>query len=177
MRFVLPVALHHGIDAERAGVGGERAGARTEHRPAVRHVVELHHALGDVERVVVREADDAGAESDAVRPLRRRGEEHLGRGDHLPARRVVLAAPELVEAEPVEVGGELDVTLEQQGRVLSGRVVGGEERTELDPWHRVILGIEPPAQVGSGWMAIESCGMIPPLSCWRPTRGVPVPGT
>ena len=112
-------------------------------------MVELHHALGDVERVVIREADDSRAESDAVGALRCCGEEHLGRGDHLPAGRVVLAAPELVEAEPVEVRGELDVTLEKEGRVLPGRMVGGEERTELDSWHRVILGIErPPTRIG-----------------------------
>ena len=33
--------------------------------------------------------------------------------------RVVLAAPELVEAEPVEVGGEVEVALELQARVLT----------------------------------------------------------
>ena len=140
-RLVLAVALDHRVDAERAGIGGQRTGTRAEHRPAVRHVVELHDALGDVERVVVRQARDAGAEHDVVRALGGAGEEHLGRGDHLPARRVVLAAPELVEAEPVEVGGELEVALEQQRRVLTGRVVGGEERAESDPSHRRILGI------------------------------------
>ncbi len=173
--LVLTVALHHRVDAERAGVRRKGARAGPEHRPPVRHVVELDHALSDVERVVVREADDARAESDAVGLLRRRGEEHLGRGDHLPARRVMLAAPELVETEPVEVGRELDVTLEQQRRVLAGRVVGGEEGTELDPWHREILRIGPTlGRIGDGNRA--SCGMIPAISCERPTRGVPVRG-
>ena len=45
------------------------------------------------------------------------GQEHLGRGDHLPARRVVLAAPELVEPEPVEVFDEVEVLLELQRRM------------------------------------------------------------
>ena len=62
-----------------------------------------------------------------------RGEEHLGRGDRLPARRVVLAAPELVVAEPVEVGGEVEVALEHQRRVLAGGMVRSEERAEAQP--------------------------------------------
>ena len=45
------------------------------------------------------------------------------------------------KTEPVEVGGEVEVALEQQRRVLAGRVVRGEEGTELDPWHREILRI------------------------------------
>jgi hypothetical protein len=47
---------------------------------------------------------------------------------------VVLAAPELVEAEVVEVRGELEVALELQGRVLSDWVVGREERAEPKAW-------------------------------------------
>ena len=71
-RFVLAVALDHRVDAERVRVGRQRARAGAEHRPAAGHVVELHDALGDVERVVVRQRDDAGAEHDAVGALARR---------------------------------------------------------------------------------------------------------
>ena len=109
---------------------GRAPGPAAEHRPALGHVVELDDALGDVERVVVRQRHDAGAELDRVRDLAGGGQEHLRRGDHLPAGRVVLAAPELVEAELVEVRGELEVALELQRRVLAERVVGGEERAE-----------------------------------------------
>ena len=63
-----------------------------------------------------------------------------GRGDHLPAARVVLAEPELVEAEPVEVRGEVEVALELQGRALAERVVRGEEGAELEASHRGSLG-------------------------------------
>ena len=49
------------------------------------------------------------------------GEEHLRRGDRLPARRVVLAAPELVEAELVEVGG--------RARGRAGTSASGTRRT------------------------------------------------
>ena len=114
---------------------GQRAGAGAEHRPTAGQAVELHDPLGDVERMVVRQADDAGAEADRARHLAGAGEEHLRRGDRLPARRVVLAAPELVVAETVEVGDELEVALQLQRRVVAGRVVGGEERSELQPRH------------------------------------------
>ena len=63
-----------------------------------------------------------------------------GRGDHLPAARVVLAAPELVEAEPVEVRRQLDVALELQHRVLAQRMVRGDEGAELETCHDDTLG-------------------------------------
>ena len=66
-RLVLAIAQHHRVDAERARVARQRARAAAEHRPAAGHVVELHHPLGDVERVVVRQRHDAGAEPDVVR--------------------------------------------------------------------------------------------------------------
>ena len=65
-RLVLAVALHHRIDAERVRVGGERARAGAEDRPPAGHLVELHHALGDIERVVIGQRDHAGGELDAL---------------------------------------------------------------------------------------------------------------
>jgi hypothetical protein len=72
-------------------------------------VVELHDALRHVERVMVGQRDHARTEPYPRGVLGGGGEDQLGRADGLPARGVVLAAPELVETEPVEVGGELDV--------------------------------------------------------------------
>ena len=114
---------------------GSAPGPGAEHRPASRQAVELDDALGDVERMVVRQADDAGTEADRARQLTGAGEEHLRRGDRLPARRVVLTAPELVVAETVEVRDELEVALQLQRRIVPGRVVRGEERSELQPRH------------------------------------------
>ena len=44
----------------------------------------------------------------------------------------MLAAPELAEAESVEVGDECEVALELQHRVLADRVVRREKAAELD---------------------------------------------
>jgi hypothetical protein len=91
------------------------------------HVVELYHALRDVVRMVVGQRDDPGGEPDPLRPLAGRGEEHLGRTDHLPAARMVLAAPELVVAEFVEMLDEVEIAAELQHRVLADRMVRGEK--------------------------------------------------
>src|SRR5262249_42571886 len=106
-----------------------------EDRPATRHPVELHHALRDVERVVVGQRDDAGGELDAVRALGSRGEKHLRRADHLPAARMVLAAPEFVITELVEMLDQVEVAAELQQRVLADRVVRREKRAEFEAGH------------------------------------------
>src|SRR5205807_430855 len=91
--FAALSAKPHCVDTQGVRVGGKRARAGPEDRPSAAHPVELHHALRDIERVVIGQRDDAGRELDPLRPLRRRGEKHLGRADHLPAARMVLAAP------------------------------------------------------------------------------------
>ena len=78
---------------------------------------------------------DAGAELDVLGALARRGQEQLRRRDHLPARRVVLAAPELVVAEPIEVLDEVEVALQLQARVLADGMMGREKGTELETVH------------------------------------------
>ena len=110
-----------------------RAGA--EDHPSAGHVIELDDALGDIERMVIRQRDHAGAEADAVRALTRRGEEQLGRGDHFPAGRLVLAAPEFVESEFVQVLGEGEIASQLQHRMLADRVVWRQDGAELQTWH------------------------------------------
>lgn len=53
---------------------------------------------------------------------------------------MMLAAPELVEAEPIEVLGEVDVALELQRRMLAGGVMWGEERSEAQAGHAAMVG-------------------------------------
>ena len=96
--LVLAVAQQHRVDAEGVGVRRQRARPGAEDHAPAGHVVELHHPLRHVVGMVIGQGDDAGGELDALRALARRGEEHLGRADHLPAAGVVLAAPELVVA-------------------------------------------------------------------------------
>ena len=141
-RFVLLVALAHRVDAERMSIGGQCPGSRAEHRAAFRHVIELRHALGDVERVVVGQRDDAGAEHDALAALAGGGEEHLRRRDHLPAGRVMLAAPEFVVAEAIELRDEVEVALELEHGVLTERMVWRQKGAELETVHNRVLQAE-----------------------------------
>jgi hypothetical protein len=58
---------------------------------------------------------------------------------------MVLAAPEFVVAQLVEMLDELEVAAELQGRVLADRMVGRQEGAELEPLH----GVPPPNTVSS----------------------------
>ena len=130
-RLVHPPALGERVDAHHRGVGGERAGADAEHRAPVGHVIELDHAVGDDQRVVVGQADDAGAEADLPGAFGRGGDEDFGRGDQLPAGGVVLADPGLVEAEPVEVLDQFEVAVQRQRGVVPDAVEGRHEDSEV----------------------------------------------
>jgi hypothetical protein len=126
-RLVHHPPLGTGIDADLQGVVHEGAGADPEHRPAARHVVELHHAVGQHERVVVRQRHDTGAEPDVAGALGRRGNEHLRASDQLEAAGMMLADPRFVIIQPVQVFEQFEVALDRKRRVL---VVVVERREE-----------------------------------------------
>ena len=75
-------------------------------------MIELDHPLSHVERVVIRQRNDAGSEFDSVGSLRGGGEEHLWAGDHFPAGGMVLATPKLVESEAIEMLSEVKISTE-----------------------------------------------------------------
>jgi hypothetical protein len=130
-RLLHAVALGRGIDAHHVGVGRQRARAAAQHGAAARHVVELHEAVRDHQRMVVRQAGHAGAQADEAGALDQRADEHLGRGDGLPARRVMLADPGLVVAQLVEPFDQLHVARHAQRRVLADPMERREKDAEL----------------------------------------------
>ena len=128
--------LHHvplpgDVDPHHEGVRRQGTGADAEHHPATGEVVEQHHAVGQHQRLVVGERAHAGAEPEVLGALGGRRDEHLGAGDDLVARRVVLADPCLVEAEGVEVLQQVEVALEGERGVLPDGVERSEEDAEL----------------------------------------------
>ena len=127
-------SLLAGIDADLQRVMDERPWADPEHGPAAGHVVELDHAVGKHERVVVGQRDDPGAEADVAGALGRGGDEHLGTGDQLEPARMVLADPGFVIVQPVEMLQQLHVTMEGEGGVLLHAV----ERCEEDAAAQII---------------------------------------
>ena len=95
---------HHRVepvvgDRKKLFVGREVARPDAEDRAPAGQVVEERHPLGDVVRVVERQAYHRGAEADAMRLRRRHGERHLGRRHGLPPAGMVLADEELVVVE------------------------------------------------------------------------------
>ena len=138
-RFVLAVAQKHVVYAEGPRVGGQGARAGAEDHAPEGHVVELHDALCDVEGVVVGQRNDARAQPDALGALGRHRQEQLRRSDHLPAGGMVLTAPELIEAELVEMLGQPQIALKLQGRVFANRMMRGQERAETDTGHLELL--------------------------------------
>src|SRR5258705_10701379 len=54
---------------------------------------------------------------------------------------MVLAAPELVITQRVELLDEIEVAAELQHRMLADRMMRGEESTELEARHGVLSGI------------------------------------
>src|SRR5689334_4098296 len=65
---------------------------------------------------------------------------------------MVLAAPELVIAEVVELLDKVEVAAELQHRMLADRVMRGEEGSELQARHGVLSGISCYFRLqGTGW--------------------------
>ena len=83
--------------------------------------------------MMIRNRDDARAELDALRALRGRREEHLGRRDRLPSAGMMLTDPELVVAEAVEQGREFEVALELEHRMFADRMMRSEKNAKAKP--------------------------------------------
>ena len=145
-RFRHAVALLVRIDAEHHGVGHEQAGAEAEHGASAGLVVELHHAVGDHQRMMIGQRDHAGAEPDMLGALGGGGDEQLGRAVGFVAAGMVFADPGFVKAELVEPLDQLEIALEAQQRVF---VVGMKRRQE-NSRAQLVLGhhvvVSPPVQ-------------------------------
>ncbi len=89
--------------AEQLEVGEQPARTDAEHEAAAAHVIELRDFGGDDGRIVVRQADHAGAEFQVFGARHEARHEHQRRGDRLGGRGKMLAEPHLVEAERVGV--------------------------------------------------------------------------
>ncbi len=117
-RLIDPRPLVLRVDADPIRVLHQGARPHAEHDAPARHVIELHHAVGQDERVVIRQGYDAGAEPDVPGAFGRRGNENLGRGDDLEAARMMLADPGLRVVEAVQMLEQLHVAADGERRVL-----------------------------------------------------------
>ena len=109
--LVHALALGHRINAQHDRVGRQGAGSDAQNGPPPAQVIQVNHALGNVERVVVGHRNHPGSEPDMVGALGGRNQKHLGRANRFPAGGVMLADPEFVKLEAVEQRGQLQVAL------------------------------------------------------------------
>ena len=134
--LIHPLPLRRGVDAQHIGVAGQGAGADAQHHPPVGHMVQLHHAVGDIEGVVVGDADDAGAQLDVLGAVGGHADEDFRRGDGLPAGAVMLADPGLIEAQVVQPLHQFQVAVQGQGWIFAHPVERPHENPELHPFRQ-----------------------------------------
>src|ERR1700736_2093338 len=95
-------------------------------------MVELNDALGDIERMMIWNRNDSGAEADALGAHRGADQEHLGRPDCFPSCGMTLPDPEFVVLQVVEPFGQFQVALQLQGRMLADWMMGCEKDPEAE---------------------------------------------
>ena len=96
-------------------------------------MIEVDHALRDMERMMIGNRDDASAEPDAVGALGGCDQEHFRRADRFPASGMMFAHPKLVVVQLVYPGREFEVSLELEGRVFTNRMVWSEKDAKAEP--------------------------------------------
>ena len=110
---VRPEDLHVGRDGSRS---------ETDIEPAVRHVIQERQPPRHVGRMVVLQADRRRSDANALRQAEHFCQEDLRHDDVLDARRMVLADPEIVEAEFLALHGQLEVLVDALSQRL-GRIM------------------------------------------------------
>jgi hypothetical protein len=102
-------------DAERLGIGRQRARAHSQDEASLRHVVEHRGMHGDQHGVHVGEVRGAGRELDPLRLRDQRGMEHHAVGDVLAGIGEMLAHEGVVESELVGEDDGLAILLQRLG--------------------------------------------------------------
>src|SRR6516225_5482314 len=93
-------------------------------------MVEEDDALSHPQRIVIRNADHAGAEFDVTRALGRRRYHDFRRGGELGASGVMLAEPCLIIAAAIQPLDEIEIALQCERRVDAGFMEGREKNAE-----------------------------------------------
>jgi len=92
-------------------------------------VIKLDHPVRNRQRIVIGQGNNTRPQANALRPLRRRRDKKLGRGNNLIARRMVLADPRLVVAQPVQMLHQLEIAVDAQRGVFVDGMKWRQKRT------------------------------------------------
>ena len=124
------------VHLEQLEVAGKAPGADAEVEASLRHVVELRDALGQHQRVVVRETGDARTELDLLGATKRVGNKQVRCRDILPDRRKVLTDPGFVKPQLVQGDDLLQVRFDRLREVRAG---GMQRHCEVPVLHTTLL--------------------------------------
>jgi hypothetical protein len=133
-RFVEPLALRGGLDAEAGVLVAQVSRADAEVEASVRQDVDHRVVLGRPQRVIERQDDHPGPETDPARALRCRRHPHGRARDGAVLVKVMLGDPEGVESEGIGRFGlfeELAVEAIHRARQLVRVVVDDGEDPDL----------------------------------------------
>jgi hypothetical protein len=97
------------VDIEHRPVARQTARGDAEVEPALGDVVEHSHPVGQLRRMMIRQKETTGGETDLPRLHQRLRDQKIGRGMRLPWRRVMLADPGFHEPEFVGPAQSLQV--------------------------------------------------------------------
>ena len=127
---------HHGVavrlhDSEHLEIRRQAAGAHAHDVAPLGQMVEHRDLPRRDRRVVLRQADHAGAADDPLGARQHVGEEEQRRGDLLGGRGIVFAHPGFREAEPVGVDDRVDVLHQGLVVVPPGMVDRHHEQAQL----------------------------------------------
>ena len=134
-------------------------------------MIELNDPLCRVERMMIRNRHNPSSEFYSLGALRRRCQEELGRGNRLPASRMVLADPEFVVVQLIQGLGKLEVALQLKSRMLADRVMRRQKSAEAKPLvHRFSSRADNTSAVASNKSIVTSLTPWPP-NCQREPGG------
>ena len=161
------------VRPEDLHVGRDRSRSETDIEPAVRHVIQKRQPPRDVGRMVVLQADRRRSDANALRQPEHFRQEDLRHDDVLDARRMVLADPEIVEAQLLALHGQLEVLVDALGQRLGRIVDRHDEHTEsqwLSVTHSFTFRIEESVDVDA-----QSLRRVPAWTrAWPRSTGMPV---
>ncbi len=135
--------IDHGGGVLRLGavqflIGRDAAGPEAEVEPALGQVIEERQPAGDVGRVVLIETNGGRTQADAARLSQGASDEDLRHHDVLVLHRVMLADPELAEAQLLGLHDQLQVLVVALRRRLGRVVERHDEHAVTDRLHSVV---------------------------------------
>ena len=126
-----PITLRRRLDSEHVRVGRERAGTASEDDAPTGDLIEHRETVRDIERMVIRHADDARSQHDPLGACGSDGHEDLRRRDNLPSGGVMLADKGFIEAEFIEPFDQFQVALEGERGIFADPMERGHEDAEF----------------------------------------------